>query len=87
MSEPHIIARIEKNRLEEVVIAVDHFRGVDLIDIRIHADFSGADKERRPTKKGIALKIEKLPDLIAALNAAADEARRRGLLKDTGGGQ
>ena len=86
MTETLIVARIEKNRLEEVVIALETFRGVDLIDIRVHADFSGADPERRPTKKGVALKVEKLPQLIAALQNAEVEARRRGLLNSEGGG-
>jgi hypothetical protein len=33
-----------------------------------------------PTKKGISLKVERLPELIAALQAAEAEARNRGLL-------
>ena len=34
----------------------------------------------RPTKKGAAVKVEKLPEFISALEGACAEAQRRGLL-------
>ena len=39
MSEPHVIARFAKNNREEVVISFDTFRGVELLDLRIYANF------------------------------------------------
>lgn len=83
MSEPNIVARIEKNKLEEVVVALDEFRGTSLLDIRVWADFDG-EGERRPTKKGIAVKVEKLPEIIAVLEKAREAAERHGLLRHEG---
>jgi hypothetical protein len=43
-----------------------YFRGVDRVDIRTYMDIDG---ERRPTKKGVSIAREWLPDLITALLA------------------
>lgn len=67
MSELHVVATIEKNRLEEVRVALTEFNGHLLVDIRTFADIDG---ERRATKKGVSLNRAKLPELIAALKAA-----------------
>lgn len=42
------------------------FKGVDRIDIRTFMDISG---ERRPTKKGVSIPLDRLPYLIAALQS------------------
>lgn len=42
------------------------FKGVDRIDIRQFIDIKG---ERRPTKKGVSIPLDRVPDLIAALQA------------------
>lgn len=42
------------------------FKGVDRIDIRTFVDIEG---ERRPTKKGVSIPLDRLPDLITALQA------------------
>lgn len=76
------IATIVKNSREEVRVALDSFSGHQLIDLRIYADFkTGSVECRGPTKKGISLKIERLPDLISALEMARKEAIGRGLLE------
>lgn len=75
------IAIVEKNSREDVRIAIDEFRGTQLVDIRVFADFNSNEADTRtPTKKGVSLKIERLPDLIRALEKAKEEAARRGLL-------
>jgi hypothetical protein len=78
-SDAIVIARIRKNPTETVVVALDQFRGVDLVDVRIFAAY-GEDGDPRATKKGVALKVEHLPALTKALADATAEARRRGLL-------
>jgi Transcriptional Coactivator p15 (PC4) len=80
MTDSLIIATHEKNTLEEVRVALDEFHGVDLVDIRVFADFTGTHAEKRATKKGISLKVGKLPKLILALEKARAEAEQRGLL-------
>lgn len=73
MSKPQIVARFPKNALEDVVVALDHFRGVDLVDLRVHAKFADSMPDKMPTKKGISLKRELIGDLIEALQAAQAE--------------
>lgn len=84
MSEPTFIATIAKNSLEDVRVALDEYQGTDLIDVRVWADFKTgpAGLIRAPTKKGVALNVRALPELIRALQGAEEEARRRGLLPD-----
>lgn len=42
------------------------FKGVDRVDIRQFIDIKG---ERRPTKKGVSIPMDHVPDLIAVLQA------------------
>ena len=51
MSTGTLISTIHKNRLEEVRVRLDAFKGLHLFDIRVFADFSGSDPEKRPTKR------------------------------------
>lgn len=76
------VARVEKNRRQVVAVALTEYSGRSLLDVRIFGDFA-EDGEFRPTHKGISLRIDRLPDLIEALEKARDEAERRGLI---GGG-
>ena len=78
------IATVEKNRAEDVRVALVEFNGHDLVDIRIFAAFDGAE-ERQPTRKGVSLAVRHLPALLGALQAAQEAAERRGLLPEGGG--
>lgn len=73
------IGRVPKNSREIIVVCLSEYRGTDLIDLRIHADY-GVAGEHLPTAKGVSLRIERLPLLIQELTKAQDEAARRGLL-------
>lgn len=73
------IATVRKNAAEEVRISLSEFHGTPLVDLRVFADFKG-EGERQATRKGVSLKVERLPDLIEALDRALEEARRRGLV-------
>ena len=73
------IGRIEKNSREEIRVSLTEFKGHQLIDLRVYA-LDGDDAN--PTKKGIAVKVDKLPELARLLTEAEAEARRRGLLGD-----
>lgn len=59
------IAIIPKNAREELRISLDEFNGHELLNLRIW--FHTGDGEMRPTKKGVALKVALLPELLAAL--------------------
>lgn len=73
-ADPQLVAIIRKNSMEEVRVSLTSFNGHALFDVRTYADFDKAGGELRPTKKGISLSREKLPELIEALQRAADEA-------------
>jgi hypothetical protein len=80
MAEPTAIAIVPKNALEEVRVSLSEFKGSHLVDVRVFADFDGTRGEKKATKKGVALKVASLPELIKALEAARAEAERQGLL-------
>ena len=76
------IATIEKNRSEELRIALKDYEGHDYVDIRTYIEpYSDHGQGRVPTKKGITLAVRKLPALIDAIREAEERARSAGLLK------
>ena len=61
------IATIEKNKTEELRVALNEFKGRRYLDIRIYIDpYADEGQGRVPTKKGVTCPLSKLPDLIAA---------------------
>ena len=80
MGDPVIIAVLTKNGTEDLRVALDEFKGHNLLDLRVFAEFGGPAKVKMPTKKGLSLRVEMLPDLIAALQAAQERARGLGLI-------
>jgi hypothetical protein len=82
LAEPIEIAKISKNRrrLESVHVTLSEYEGRVLIGVRIYA--TGADGIDRPTPKGVAMGIRKLPELARALAKAEAQARALGLLPD-----
>jgi hypothetical protein len=80
LAEPTTIAKFWKNRrrAESVHVTLSEYEGHALINVRIYA--TGADGIDRPTVKGVALGIRKLPELAKALATAEAKARELGLL-------
>jgi hypothetical protein len=73
-----LLRDIKKNARETLRVELDEFKGHQLVAARLwFADGSG---ELRPTPKGLTIKVELLPDLIAALREAETIARDGGLL-------
>jgi len=75
------IATFPKSSIEEVRITLGTYRGYDLVSARIWTDADDGG-DRRPTRKGLTLRVERLPELVAALRQAEEEARRVGLLEE-----
>jgi hypothetical protein len=77
-----VVAVVPKNKLEEVRIALSQYKGADLLDVRVYAadEGVGAYGKKHPTRKGIAIKVSRLPELIAGLRAAQAEAIKLGLI-------
>ena len=64
MSEP--IAIIPKNSVEEIRILWSEYKGHRYLDIRVYTEIDGKP-DRVPTKKGITLRPELIPELMKAL--------------------
>lgn len=62
------LGTIAKNSREEIRLTVESFKGMDLVNIRVwYRDDAG---EYRPGRKGIAFKLELLPEVLTALDKA-----------------
>ncbi len=72
-SAPDIVARIPKGRNAEIRVEVGEFKGHRVIDVRVWAEPRGGGEHAR-TRKGITFGIDKLPALIAGLQAATGPA-------------
>lgn len=77
------IAKFWKNRrrVESLHVSLSEYEGHALINVRIYA--TGADGIDRPTTKGVAMSVARLPELARALAKAENTAREMGLLNDT----
>jgi hypothetical protein len=86
LTEPVIVSKFWKNRRrkESVHVSLSEYEGRVLINVRTYA--TGTDGIDRPTPKGVAMGIRKLPELAAAVTKALAKARELGLLEDTGEG-
>lgn len=74
------IAKIDKNSQEEIIVQLTNFKGYDLVDLRVWAK-SLMDETGKPTKKGLTVKPDLLPELIEALKKA-DRAYREAQEKE-----
>lgn len=86
IAAPVEIAKFFKNRRrnESVHVTLSQYEGRSLINIRVYS--TGTDGIDRPTPKGIAMAVDKLPTLAKALVKAEAKAREMGLI-DGGDGE
>lgn len=82
IAEPVEIAKFWKNRgrNESVHVTLSQYEGRSLINVRVYS--TGIDGIDRPTQKGIAMAVGKLPILAQALTKAEARARELGLIGD-----
>jgi hypothetical protein len=74
-----LIADISKNSRETLRIQLTEFKGYELVNLRIWYRPDDGE-ELRPGNKGFTLRVEKLPELRAAIDKAIERARTDGLL-------
>jgi hypothetical protein len=67
MSEP--IATISKNSMEEIRVSWEEYKGHRYLDIRVYAEIE-SKADRAPTKKGVTLRPDLIPELIKALEGS-----------------
>lgn len=75
------IGIVRKNALEDVRVSLTEFRGHDLVDVRVYSEPRAGGATRIPTKAGISIKVELLPELIEVQQRAERKARDAGLLE------
>jgi hypothetical protein len=81
---PVEVAKFFKNRRKDViVVSLSTYEGKNLVDVRQH--FHNEQGQMRPTSKGVAMVVLRLPDLAKAVNKALAKARELGLIPDEGG--
>jgi hypothetical protein len=79
LAEPIEVAKFWANRRgEAAIVSLREIEGTVVVDVRKH--YSAADGTLKPTRKGIALVIRRLPELAAALAKAERKAHELGLL-------
>jgi hypothetical protein len=84
LDEPVEVAKFFKNRRKDViVVSLSTFEGKNLVDVRQH--FHNEKGQMRPTGKGVAMVVLRLPELAAAVNKALAKATELGLIGDDDG--
>jgi Transcriptional Coactivator p15 (PC4) len=84
LPEPIETGKFWANRRgEAVIVCLREYQGTLIVDVRRH--YTAADGKLRPTSKGLALTIAKLPELTAAINKAFAKAKQLGLVDDEAG--
>lgn len=78
-----LVRTIKKSQREEIRITLSEFtkdgKTYDMVSARVFYD-DGA--EYRPGRNGLNIRLRLLPELIEGLQAAEQEARLAGLIKD-----
>jgi hypothetical protein len=81
LDAPVVVDRFWRNRRGEcVVTTLTSFEGRNIIDLRTH--FTTKEGALQPTKKGLTLTVNKLPELAAALRKAVTKATELGLIDE-----
>jgi hypothetical protein len=82
LPEPIEVAKWWKSRRRDIaiVVSLSAYEGHNLVNVREH--FIGSDGCMRPTTKGLAMVVRRLPDLAAAVNKALAKSLELGLLQD-----
>ena len=81
MSDSTPIGVIEKNRLDELRISLDEYRGHRFVSVRTYTEREDSP-EKVPTKRGVTVKPDQVRELIEALQQAEEACREAGLLDE-----
>ena len=83
LAEPIEIGKFFKNRKGDIVVVqIKELEGVIFADARQF--FTDTDGISRPTKKGLAISLHRLPELVALLEKTLAKARELGLIRGVG---
>lgn len=76
--EERPLAIIEKSATEEIRVCLNRYKGAEYVDIRLFVNYDG---QPVPTKRGITLRLDLLPELahvLAKFARKADPAGKAG---------
>jgi hypothetical protein len=80
-THPIIAAKFWRNRRGEAVfVTLKALEGRPIADVRVH--YTDREGKLRPTGKGVAVVMSRLPDLAKAINKAVERAKALGLLPE-----
>jgi hypothetical protein len=68
--DERVLTTLSKGDTHEIRVTIKAFRGAQYLDIRQHWRDDGG--EWHPTKKGVSLNVEYVPDLLEALQRAEE---------------
>jgi len=74
-----VVGSFPKNNREEVRVTLSKFKGYDLVGVRQW--FRTESDEPRPSKSGVTIRVDLLPELLDLIQKARDIAVEKGILE------
>ena len=74
-----MVGSFPKNNREEVRVTLSKFKGYDLVGVRQW--FRNENDEPRPSKSGVTIRVDLLPELLDLMQQARDIAVEKGILE------
>ncbi|MEE8201042.1 MAG: transcriptional coactivator p15/PC4 family protein [Candidatus Acidoferrales bacterium] len=72
------VGAFPKNNREDVRVTFSKFKGYDLLGVRVW--YRTDNDELRPSKSGVTIRVDLLPELLSLLQQAKKVAIEKGLL-------
>ncbi len=77
--EEIIVGSFPKNNREDVRVSLSKFKGYDLLGVRVW--YRSEHDDPKPSKSGITIRVEMLPELLELMHQAKAIAVEKGLLE------
>jgi len=77
MQSNQVVYEFEKNANEIVRVELSNYKGTDVIGIRVFFYADGEKDNRVPSKKGITMRADLIPELKKAVDKAYEEWKER----------
>lgn len=74
-----LVGSFPKNNREEVRVSLSKFKGYDLLGVRQW--YRNENDEPRPSKSGVTIRVDLLPELLDLIQKARDIALDKGILE------
>ncbi len=72
------VGAFPKNNREDVRVTFSKFKGYDLLGVRVW--YRNDKDELRPSKSGVTIRVDLLPELLSLMQQARDMAIEKGFL-------